>query len=158
MQLNNIYLCAMSDLINITHQDLIYLLTGRTFVALARALHRNFKQEGIDVSQEQWTILSELWKEEGRTQHELAALTYRDKPAITRLIDNLEKKDLVRREAHESDRRVNLIFLTEKGHRMEAVATEMVHRTITEAINGIPEEDLQALKRTLYRVFDNLNR
>ncbi|MBL0911645.1 MAG: MarR family transcriptional regulator [Bacteroidia bacterium] len=148
----------MQNWITITHQDLIYLLTGRTFVALGRALHRNFKQEGIDVSQEQWTVLSELWQEEGLTQHELAARTYRDKPAITRLIDNLEKKDLVRREAHESDRRVNLIFLTEKGHRMEAVATEIVHRTITEAIDGIPEEDLLALKRTLYRVFDNLNR
>jgi len=148
----------MQDRLPITHQDLIYLLTGRTFVALGRALHRNFKKEGIDVSQEQWTLLSELWQKEGLTQQDLAVRTYRDKPAVTRLIDNLEKKDLVRREAHESDRRTNRVFLTEKGRRMESVATEMVHRTISEAVGGIPGEDLLVLKRTLYRVFDNLNR
>jgi len=147
----------MQNRLPITHQDLIYLLTGRTFVALARTLHRSFKQEGLDISQEQWTILAELWKGDGLTQQELALRTYRDKPAVTRLIDNLEKKDLLRRKVEESDRRINRIFLTKKGRELEVMAAERVKHTIERATEGIPEEDLLILKRTLYRVFDNLN-
>ena len=83
--------------------------------------------------------------------------TYRDKPAVTRLIDNLEKKDLLRRKVEESDRRINRIFLTKKGRELEVMAAERVKHTIERATEGIPEEDLLILKRTLYRVFDNLN-
>lgn len=142
----------------ITHEDLIYLLTGRTFVAMGRALQRNFNAAGVDLSQEQWTLLAELWKEEGITQHELALRTYRDKPAVTRLIDNLEKKKLLMRAGDKNDRRVNLIFLTGEGRKLEKLATEMVYATINEAIDGLTQDDLFHFKKVMYQVFDNLNR
>lgn len=141
-----------------TQEDLIYLLTGRTFVALGRALQRNFKAGGVDLSQEQWTLLAELWKEEDITQHELALRTYRDKPAVTRLLDNLEKKRLVLRTGDKNDRRVNLISLTPEGKDLQKLATETVNRTISEAVEGLTEQDLVHFKAIMYRVFENLNR
>ena len=53
-----------------------------------------------------------LWKEDGQSQQELCKATFRDKPSITRLVDNLEKLQLVKRVASTNDRRINRIFLT----------------------------------------------
>jgi predicted transcriptional regulator len=44
-------------------------------------------------------VLYHLWKEDGRSQQDLCNATFRDKPSITRLVDNLEKLALVKRVA-----------------------------------------------------------
>ena len=45
------------------------------------------------------------------SQQQLCDATFRDKPSITRLVDNLEKLKLVKRNASKEDRRKNLIVL-----------------------------------------------
>jgi DNA-binding MarR family transcriptional regulator len=65
--------------------------------AIARRLQKNFRNNGVDITIEQWSILYHLWKEDGLSQQELCNRTFRDKPSITRLIDNLEKLKLVKR-------------------------------------------------------------
>jgi DNA-binding MarR family transcriptional regulator len=157
-QLYLFYLCLMKAKTPVTREDLIYLLTGRTFMAFGRTLQRNFNAAGVDISQEQWTLLAELWKEEGITQHELGIRTYRDKPATTRLIDNLEKKGLVIRASHKTDRRVNLIYLTPEGRKLENIASKTINITIENAIDGLSEQDLIEFKKTMYKVFENLNK
>ena len=46
----------------------------------------------MNLTIEQWSVLYQLWKEDGKSQQELCNATFRDKPSITRLIDNLEKQ------------------------------------------------------------------
>ena len=59
-------------------------------------LQKNFRQAGLDITIEQWSILYHLWKEDCLSQQELCNRTFRDKPSITRLIDNLEKQKLAK--------------------------------------------------------------
>jgi DNA-binding MarR family transcriptional regulator len=54
-------------------------------------LQKNFKQANLDITIEQWSVLYHLWKEDGMSQQQLCDATFRDKPSITRLVDNLEK-------------------------------------------------------------------
>lgn len=76
-------------------EDFFNFLTGKATTALTRRLQQNLKESGINITAEQWSILYNLWQEEGLTQQELANRTFRDKPSVTRLINNLEKLNLV---------------------------------------------------------------
>ena len=51
--------------------ELYSFITGLASTALARRLQKNFKQEGVDITVEQWSVLYHLWKEDGLSQQEL---------------------------------------------------------------------------------------
>lgn len=131
-------------------------LTGKASTAIARRLQRNFKEHGIDITSEQWSVLYYLWQEEGLTQQELATRTFRDKPSITRLIDNLERDNLVVRVPDKQDRRVNLIYLSHAGKQLQRSCMEQANKTLEEAIKNIDEQHILLAKETLKTVFDNL--
>ena len=60
-------------------QLIFAILNGKVSTAINRKLHRNFRQEGIDISPEQWTILLSLWEKDGITQQDLCNATFKDK-------------------------------------------------------------------------------
>ena len=64
------------------------ILNGKVSAAINRKLYRNFRQGGLEISPEQWTVLIFLWEKDGVTQQELCNATFKDKPSMTRLIDN----------------------------------------------------------------------
>ncbi|GHE43451.1 MarR family winged helix-turn-helix transcriptional regulator [Sphingobacterium griseoflavum] len=142
---------------NFEHADEFFsFLTGKATAALARRLQRNLKEEGINVTSEQWSLLYYLWMEEGRTQQELACLTFRDKPSVSRLINNLEKIKLVMRVNDKQDKRSNLIFLTKQGRQLREACMQQATRTIGQAFDGLPYEDMVRAKNTLDVLYTNL--
>src|SRR5215216_7791184 len=95
--------------------ELYSFISGQASTAIARRLQKKFNQSGLNLTIEQWSVLYHLWKEDGISQQELCNATFRDKPSITRLVDNLEKLKLVKRVASENDRRINMIYLTREA-------------------------------------------
>ena len=85
------------------------ILNGKVSAAINRKLSRNFRQNGLEITPEQWTVLIFLWEKDGVTQQELCNATFKDKPSMTRLIDNMERQHLVVRISDKKDRRTNLI-------------------------------------------------
>ncbi|HNF37551.1 MAG TPA: MarR family transcriptional regulator, partial [Chitinophagaceae bacterium] len=79
--------------------ELYSFITGIASTAIARRLQKKFNAAGLNITIEQWSVLYHLWKKEGISQQELCNATYRDKPSIPRLVDNLEKAGLVKRVA-----------------------------------------------------------
>lgn len=145
---------SMQPILN--YQDFYNLLTGRTPQAFNRTLINNFKQGGLDLSKEQWSILAVLWENDGCSQQYLAEKSFRDRPSVTRLIDNMEKDGLVERRPDANDRRLNLIFLTAKGRDMEQTIIPLVNKTVEEAINGITPEKVSVVKEVLQEIYNNL--
>ena len=137
--------------------ELYSFITGKASTAVARRLQKNFKEAGIEITIEQWSVLYHLWKEEGQSQQQLCDATYRDKPSITRLVDNLEKSKLVKRVASKNDRRSNLIFLTKEGKILEEKTMEVANTTLNEALSGVTNGQIEIAKEVLQMVYDNLN-
>jgi DNA-binding MarR family transcriptional regulator len=132
----------------------------RTEQCLKRELRRSFAEHGFDITPYQWTILYRLWEREGETQAEIAETTIKDKPTITRMIDLLEKKQLVYRDIHENDRRAFKIYLTDSGKKLKSVLPEIVKEHLRKAGQGIPPEDLQKVREVLTKIrknFENCN-
>jgi DNA-binding MarR family transcriptional regulator len=137
-------------------ENLYSILSGRTHSVFNRALLNNFKKNNIALTKEQWTILGVLWQDDGCSQQTLADRTYKDKPGITRLIDNLEKENLVERRPDAKDRRLNLIFLTPKGKIIEREVIQIVNQTLESAVKGIDPENLKIVRDTFQQIYDNL--
>ena len=116
---------------------------------------RNFRQEGIEITPEQWTILLSLWEKDGVTQQELCYATFKDKPSMTRLIDNMERQHLVVRISDKNDRRTNLIHLTKTGRELESKAYKIANATLEQALNGLSMEELKIGQEVLRKVFIN---
>jgi DNA-binding MarR family transcriptional regulator len=136
--------------------ELYSFITGMASTALARRLQKNFKQDGIEVTIEQWSVLYHLWKEDGLSQQELCNRSFRDKPSITRLVDNLEKLRLVKRVPSKDDRRINLIYLTEAAQTLQDHTMNMANQTLNEALEGVSKEDVELCKAVLLKVYENL--
>lgn len=144
------------NLLSIDNEMLFALLSGKLSSAINRKLYRRFRKINIDITPEQWTVLYYLWSKDGVTQQELCNATFKDKPSITRLIDNLEKQTLVTRSADKNDRRINIINLTEKGRNLEEMTQPIVATTMKAALNGLNEEEIETARILLNKVFNNV--
>ncbi|WP_227550151.1 MULTISPECIES: MarR family winged helix-turn-helix transcriptional regulator [Sphingobacterium] len=121
-----------------------------------RRLQRNLKEAGLNITSEQWSIMYNLWVEEGLTQQELAVRTFRDKPSVTRLINNLERVNLVIRVNDKNDRRSNLIYLTKIGRKMKDEGMKQAKNTIEQALGGLADDQITLSNTILHRVLFNL--
>jgi len=90
------------------------------------------------------------------SQQQLCDATFRDKPSITRLVDNLEKIKLVNRTSSKDDRRMNLIVLTDTGKELEQVCMGIANTTLNEALEGVTHGQIEIAKEVLQMVYENL--
>ncbi|MDQ3844405.1 MAG: MarR family winged helix-turn-helix transcriptional regulator [Bacteroidota bacterium] len=137
--------------------ELYSFISGKASTAIARRLQKKFNASGLNLTIEQWSILYHLWKQDGQSQQELCNATFRDKPSITRLVDNLEKLALVKRVGDESDRRINKVYLTKSAQKLQEQTMKLAEETLNEALEGVPSDQVNLCKQVLQRVYDNLN-
>lgn len=136
--------------------ELYSFITGVASTAIARRLQKKFNNAGISVTIEQWSVLYHLWKEDGISQQDLCLATFRDKPSITRLVDNLEKAGLVKRVASKTDRRKNLVYITQKAQQLQETCHAFAAETVNEALHGISPANIELCKVVLKQVYENL--
>ncbi|HZH94863.1 MAG TPA: MarR family transcriptional regulator [Flavisolibacter sp.] len=137
--------------------ELYSFITGKASTAIARRLQKKFNSAGVNLTIEQWSVLYHLWKSDGMNQQELCNATFRDKPSITRLVDNLEKLDLVKRVSDGRDRRINKVFLTKNAEALEERSMALAEETLNDALAGVSQEQIEMCKEVLQKVYDNLS-
>lgn len=136
--------------------ELYSFITGKASTAIARRLQKKFNTAGLNLTIEQWSVLYHLWKEDGQSQQQLCNATFRDKPSITRLLDNMERLNLVKRVAADNDRRVNRIFLTRQAQKLEEPTMRLADETLHEALQSVPASKIEWCREVLQIVYNNL--
>jgi DNA-binding MarR family transcriptional regulator len=136
--------------------ELYSFITGKASIAIARRLQKKFNTATLNLTIEQWSVLYHLWKEDGKSQQELCNYTFRDKPSITRLVDNLEKLKLVKRVASKEDRRINRIYLTPEALKLQEQTMALAEETLNEALQTVAADQIEICKAVLQIVYDNL--
>jgi DNA-binding MarR family transcriptional regulator len=137
--------------------ELYSFITGKASTAIARRLQKKFNMAGVNLTIEQWSVLYHLWKQDGMSQQELCSATFRDKPSITRLVDNLERLMLVKRVPDNKDRRINKVFLTKNALVLEEQTMQLAEETLNDALAGVSQEQIEVCKEVLQKVYDNLS-
>lgn len=123
---------------------------------LRHRLIRNFRDKNYEVTIDEWIAIAFLYRFEDRNQLILGDFLMQDKTAVTRLLDNLEKKKFVRRTIDRRDKRNRIIKLTAAGRREFNKLRPVVEKTIKEAKNGVSEADYQLTVNTLKKMATNL--
>lgn len=87
---------------------------------------------------------------------QLAPLLGTDTAGMTRLLDRLEAKGLVRRERHPQDRRSIVIGLTDDGKALLPRLPPIFGRVTTRLFAGFTGDETQQVAELLRRMLDNL--
>lgn len=116
---------------------------------------RAFKEEGVNLSTEQWVILDRLHSKGDASQTELANGTFKDAPTVSRIIDKLAKKKLVERRRFPNDRRRYLIALTATGRQIHDRLMPHVQQLREQTWQGLTEDDFLRLQELLGRIRGN---
>ncbi|MBP2629103.1 MAG: MarR family transcriptional regulator [Firmicutes bacterium] len=82
--------------------------------------------------------------------------TSKDHTCVSRLIDNLIKKDLIERRPDVNDRRTNLIYLTGAGKTLQVKGAKLVEDHLQHAFNGIDLSDIKTCLSVIDKVIENL--
>ena len=141
----------------VNEREVFSILTGKISSTINRALLRAFSQEDLHITTEQWSVLSCLWNEDKVTQSDLCDLTRKDKPSMTRLIDNLQRSKIVVRVPHATDRRVNLIHLTQYGASLREKVTAVVQSVVDKALQDVSESEIMVARTVLNKIIANLD-
>jgi DNA-binding MarR family transcriptional regulator len=138
------------------YQDLIVSWIFQTCIRLQISFDRRFLRFGI-TAQEARVLLCCI---EARvtTPGQLAAMVARDKGKITRFVDRLEAKGLVRREVLQRDRRFAVIRATGKGRQIAKEFAFVFDNIRTVLFEGILESDVRRLGEMLPKLHKNATR
>lgn len=104
----------------------------------------------------QWITLGRLGRQEGLTQTEMAEILEMQPISLVRLIDRLTEQDLVERRPHPTDRRCNLLYITDKGRETLAGIAPTASEMLGHIFGGFSEAELAALSAQLDRVKTNI--
>jgi len=90
-----------------------------------------------------------------RKMSELANALFCDNSNVTGIVDRLEERNLVIREAAKGDRRVKLLVLTKEGERMRTEITKRMAEPPA-PIAALSEKDQRALRDILKRAVEDI--
>lgn len=128
-------------------------LVKRLSMVVTRELDR--RMEVLGLTDAQWKPLLGLQQGVGKTAADLARAACHDTGAVTRLLDRLESKDLIRRVRSEEDRRVVNLELTEEGSQVAAEVPKVIANLANQMLDGFTEEEFRQFQDYLRRALAN---
>lgn len=127
-----------------------------SYNAVSENLQRRFDQHDITVAQ--WPVLYSLHHDSKNTPAELAEHLGLNRSAITRLLDRLEKKQLITRTTSSEDKRSVGVELTERGLKLVPELARISRETNNQVLSSLSTEDIRQFDETLRKIYANANR
>jgi DNA-binding MarR family transcriptional regulator len=114
---------------------------------LEQLYNKNLTNEGLSISHAKLTYL--LYQNDGLTQSELQQDLLIKASSITKLIDALVQKGLVKRETAQEDARIKKIYLTAEGREKEEKLCKIREETEARLLHVLTENEKKELIRML---------
>ena len=121
--------------------------------------HRNvantmLNEAGLHVGQEM--VLLQLWQQDGLTQKELASQLCVEAPTVTRMLQRMQRCDLIERRSDPEDRRISRVYLTKRSSELKPAVQESWARLEEHLLAGISSNERMLLHRLLTNMLANL--
>ena len=124
-------------------------------LAHAMALDMDRRLKSYDVTMSQWAMLKQLWQKEGRSQVELQELLGLDGATVTGLVQRMTLLGLIQRRPDPSDKRVQRVFLTERGRALEQTTVIFEEEVNAHTLKGFSADERAFFLRLLTRALHN---
>ena len=124
-------------------QNIIFLCAEFSH-RFGQVLSAAFKDHGITVTTEQFSILVVLWYQDGISQKEIGEQLNRDKTTVTRVLMNMKKNKLIKQVTDAGDNRSNLVYLTAKGKEVQKKGVQVSGQLYQQVLKDVPAVQLTA--------------
>jgi len=129
--------------------DSLGFIVAKTNYFMKTYFSKLIKDNGLNVTTEQWAILNAIYHNPGASQTDLARACLKDKTNVTRILDLLVKKGYVVRNIDINDRRIYSITLTEQGENALELLIEISNNANKACISDLNKDEYQELVRSL---------
>ena len=128
------------------------------YSSMLQEVFRTFKnmtntQSNVPLTIDQFGFLIAIYeKKEEVIQKDMAEVLGKDQSSILRIVDSLEKKELVRRVVDNNDRRKNFLMVTKKGDNVINQYLKIESQLDDKLLDGLLKSDID----TFYKVMDHI--
>jgi len=124
---------------------------------LAQTVAREVDNRMVDLglTDAQWKPLLLLQQGTCSTAADISRIACHDTGAVTRLLDRLEAKTLIRRVRSAEDRRVVNLELTNEGKQVAAEVPKILANLANEVLEGFSQEEFLVFRNLLGRALNN---
>ncbi len=112
--------------------------------------------QSFNLTTPQMRVLAVLSINSGLTINELSVLTVTEQSTMSRTLDNLETRKLVRRMPRANDMRVREVLVTEEGRAAFAAFWPVMFERYEKMFRDIGEEEFSQFASTLHKVLRNI--
>ena len=128
-------------------------LLGRVKVEMSAALDAELAP--LDITAAQYVILMSLAAQEADSASGLCKGISYDPGAMTRMLDRLERRGLIRRVAHPNDRRTSNLELTPEGKAVYPKLRESAMKVLNRFLTGFNQDEVRQMEGLLQRMLEN---
>jgi DNA-binding MarR family transcriptional regulator len=139
-----------------TEFDIFLRTLNRSWLSIKQTGRKILAEMNYDLTFEQLMILHLLEERDGQNLRYLAEHADRERTTMTRMVDGLERRDLVVRVPDKSDGRNKLVYLTRKGREMLDDVRQHKSKFEKLAVTGVTKEQLAKASEVLTRICRNL--
>jgi DNA-binding MarR family transcriptional regulator len=136
-----------------TPDESVGYLVARVRASLFAAVDREMAPLGVSAAQ--FVILMNVAQARGSCAADLAREQSTDTGSMTRMIDRLVRKGLLRRARDPNDRRVARLELTEPGRKLARKLPAVAVKVLNHHLRGFSGEEFEQLKSLLRRMLAN---
>ncbi|MDT8717598.1 MarR family transcriptional regulator [Clostridium sp. 19966] len=138
------------------YDEAIGMFTSKVSRKMMR--HVTLILEKYDITAEQWNVLLRLSDNEKINQKQLSEKTGKDQPTVARILDILERKELIVRQLSKEDRRAFLVCITEKGRKYAEEIEPFVEENFKKMLEGVPQEEIDIYLKVLTKIEENIDK
>ncbi|MRW82847.1 MarR family transcriptional regulator [Pseudoduganella sp. FT26W] len=109
----------------------------------------------LDLTASQFVVVVGAMRERARTVNEFCQLAGIEPGPMSRLLDRMEAKGILRRGRDLEDRRQVNITLTEKGAALYPQINAAIHKVYGQLLHGFSEQEALAFKSALEKILLN---
>jgi len=135
--------------------QVVFYAIDKAIKSYRQMAQKNINKHGLDITIDQWLLLTSLRNNPDATQQQIAEAVFKDYASITRMIEILVQKQIIVRHFHPDDRRRSYLEITSKGLDVLTAIDPVIQANRSQALDGILDAEIEQVKTVLQKIASN---
>jgi len=128
-------------------EDCLSFYLGKAYQRVTQSAKQRLGPHGV--TPVQYALLKVLWEQDEQSGAEIGERLLLDSATMTGLLDRLEQAKLIERRAHATDRRINKVVLTARGHDLQVPLNREMDQLNQDFLGKFPPETAKLFQELL---------
>jgi len=115
-------------------------------------VNKQFKKQNYNITYEQWEVIQSIPENVGHSQVEIAKTSHKDPASISRTLNHLSKRGILKKRIDKRDKCVNRIFLTKMGKELSEKTCSVVEEVSKNCLSNVFDRELNLFIKILDRI------